>query len=197
LAVISNQTDEQKKNDSAFQSLHALRERWKEGTFREIIDDWKWIFSYSARYKGAIIFYTLLGIVSTSLGLVGSVVSKYLIDIITGHKVEMLAVMIIILIGSSLISLAFNSIINRVSTRLSIYINNDIQADIHARRRPEPFQQRRQYCRDQCDQLAADDHQCSVQIHRDFLRDLVLQQGHGTDRFYQRAVHVHHVQVHH
>lgn len=130
MAKISKEDEEQRKNESAFQSLHALRVRWKDGTFKEIIDDWKWIFTYSARYKGAIIFYTLLGIVSTSLGLVGSIASKYMIDIITGHKVEKLALLIIILIGSSLISLAFNSIINRISTRLSIYINNDIQADI-------------------------------------------------------------------
>ena len=130
MAKYSERTEEEKKNDSAFRSLHILKERWKDGTFSEIVDDWKWIFTYSAKYKGAIIFYTLLGIVSTSLGLVGSIVSKYMIDIITGHKVEKIVLLIILLIGSSLISLAFNSIINRISTRLSIFINNDIQADI-------------------------------------------------------------------
>ena len=39
------------------ESLRILISRWKDGTFREIIDDWKWIFTYSARYKGAIAFY--------------------------------------------------------------------------------------------------------------------------------------------
>ena len=130
MAKFTNQTEEEKKNDSAFQALHALKERWKDGTFGEILDDWKWIFTYSAKYKGAIVFYTLLGIVSTSLGLVGSIVSKHMIDIITGHKIEKLVLLIILLIGSSLISLAFNSIITRISARLSIFINNDIQANI-------------------------------------------------------------------
>ena len=130
MARFTNETEEEKKNASSFQSLHTLKERWKDGTFSEIIDDWKWIFTYSAKYKGAILFYTLLGIFSTSLGLVGSIASKYMIDIITGHKVEKIVLLIILLIGSSLISLAFNSIINRISTRLSIFINNDIQADI-------------------------------------------------------------------
>ena len=55
---------EKQPNSSTFQSLSVLISRWRDGTFREIIDDWKWIFTYSARYKGAIIFYTLLGIVS-------------------------------------------------------------------------------------------------------------------------------------
>ena len=42
----------------SFESLDILIGRWKDGTFSEIIDDWKWIFSYSKKYKGAIVFYT-------------------------------------------------------------------------------------------------------------------------------------------
>lgn len=114
----------------SFESLDILISRWKDGTFSEIIDDWKWIFSYSARYKGAIVFYVFLGILSTSLGLVSSVASKYMIDIITGYKTSKLAVMIVIMVGSALFSLVFDNVISRVSTKLSIYINNDIQADI-------------------------------------------------------------------
>ncbi|MGN0334975.1 MAG: ABC transporter ATP-binding protein [Lachnospiraceae bacterium] len=126
--------DEEKKksegNKAGFESLNILISRWKDGTFSEIIDDWKWIFSYSRRYKGAIIFYTILGIFSTSMGLVSSVAGKYLIDIITGYKIEKLPLLIIIMVGSTLFSLIFGSIISRISARLSIYINNDIQADI-------------------------------------------------------------------
>ena len=61
-------------------SLETLISRWKDGTFWEIIDDWKWIFSYSIRYKGAIAFYIFLGILSTTMGLASSVASKYMID---------------------------------------------------------------------------------------------------------------------
>ena len=118
------------RKNPVFESLDILLSRWKEGTFSEIIDDSKCIFGYSARYKGAIVFYVLLGIFSTSMGLISSVASKYMIDIITGYDTNRLWVMIIIMVGGSLFSLAFNSIISRISTRLSIDINNDIQADI-------------------------------------------------------------------
>lgn len=127
--------EEQKQDNGngrnlGFESLDILIGRWKDGTFSEIIDDWKWIFSYSARYKGAIAFYVVLGILSTSLGLVSSVASKYLIDIITGYKMEKLPFLIAIMVGSTVFSLVFDSVISRISTRLSIDINNDIQADI-------------------------------------------------------------------
>ncbi|MCB6415205.1 ABC transporter ATP-binding protein/permease [Faecalimonas umbilicata] len=111
-------------------SLAMLISHWKNGTFSEIIEDWKWIFHYSIRYKGAIAVYVLLGILSTTLGLVGSVAGKYLIDIITGYQTSKLAVLAVIMAGSSMLSLLFDSLISRVSTKLSILINNDIQADV-------------------------------------------------------------------
>lgn len=122
--------DGKKKSGTSFQSLDTLISRFKDGTFSDIIDDWKWIFHYSARYKWAIVFYVLLGIVSTSLGLISSIAGKYLIDIITGYKTDKLAMLIIIMVGSSVFSLAFQSVISRISAKISIYVNNDIQADI-------------------------------------------------------------------
>lgn len=118
------------KKKISFESLEVLFAKWKDGTFSEIIDDWKWIFSYSKKYKGAIIFYIFLGIISTSMGLISSVAGKYLIDIITGYQTSKLGILIIITLGSAIFSLIFTNVINRISTKLSIYINNDIQADI-------------------------------------------------------------------
>lgn len=126
--------EENKSGDKArslsFESLDILLAKWKDGTFGEIIDDWKWILSYSKKYKGAIVFYTLLGIFSTSMGLVSSVASKYMIDIITGYQTSKLLTMIVIMLGSAAFSLLFSNLISRISTKLSIDINNDIQADI-------------------------------------------------------------------
>ena len=119
-----------KQDTATFASLETLIARWKDGTFQEIIDDWKWIFTYSARYKFAIVFYVFLGIFSTTMGLVSSVAGKYLIDIITGYQTSKLAILIIIMVGSSVASLALDSVLSRITTRLSIFINNDIQADI-------------------------------------------------------------------
>lgn len=125
----------EEKKDAAvtFDSLSALAGKWKDGTIREVIDDWKWIFTYSRRYWKAIVFYLLLGIFSTTLGLVSSVMGKELIDIITGIQTEKLPLLLLIMVGSTLFSLVFDSLLSRVSTKLSIDINNDIQADIFAK----------------------------------------------------------------
>lgn len=52
--------EEVSKNKIAFASISALRKRIKDGTFHEVIEDWKWIFTYSARYKAAIAFFVIL-----------------------------------------------------------------------------------------------------------------------------------------
>ena len=135
MADINNNNDQgndlsQYNLNSSYEAAKALFSSWRDGTFTEILDDWKWIFTYSARYKGAIVFYVLLGIVSTTLGLVGSVASKYLIDIITGYKTEKFALLMVIMIGSTIFSLVISSFLSRITMRLSIDINNAIQADI-------------------------------------------------------------------
>lgn len=121
---------ENNKKPVLSESLSVLLQRWRSGTFGEIFEDWKWIFSYSLRYRGAIAFYVVLGIISTAMSLLSSVVTKYLIDIITGFRSEKLALLIGLMAGSALFSLFFESLVSRISTKLSISINNDIQADI-------------------------------------------------------------------
>ena len=117
-------------NINGSESLRELRKRWKDGTFQEIVDDWKWIFTYSRRYKGAIVFYIFLGILSTTLGLVGAVASKYVIDIITGYQTSKLAILIIVYVGSTLFGLVLNSLLGRIVLKLGIKIGNDVQRDI-------------------------------------------------------------------
>ena len=46
----------QQKDKNAFQTLSVLINKWREGTLYEVFDDWKWILSYSKKYKGAVLY---------------------------------------------------------------------------------------------------------------------------------------------
>ena len=113
--------------------VQTMWDRWSDGTFEDFVDDWKWIFSYSRRYWKAIVFYMLLGIFSSTLSLASSVVSKYLVDIITGKDLSKLWVLVFSMVFSTVFSLVFSSLVSHVSARISIQVNNDIQADIFNR----------------------------------------------------------------
>lgn len=111
-------------------NIQVLLNKVDDGTFRDFWQDWKWIFSFSKRYKKVIALYTLLGAGSTTLGLVSSVVSKYMIDIVTGYRFDMLGVLALVMICSTVLGIVFSSVVNRFAMKLSIYVNNDIQAEI-------------------------------------------------------------------
>ena len=126
-----NETKESKdSNRIAFESLEILVKKWMDGSLKEILDDWKWIFSYSRKYKWAIVYSTFMGIVSSTMGLISSVVSKHLLDIITGYKTEYLWVLITMMVGSTAFSLIIGNWLGRFNLKLSIKINQDIRADI-------------------------------------------------------------------
>ena len=125
-----NEQSKQENTPLGSESLGILRQRWKDGTFREILEDWKWIFTYSKRYKGAIAFYVFLGIFSTTLGLVGAVASKYVIDIITGYQTSRLWLLITVAVSSTIFGLVINSLLSRILLKLGIRIGNDVQRDI-------------------------------------------------------------------
>lgn len=110
--------------------VQTLLDKLDDGTFSTFIDDWKWIFSYSKKYKFAIFFYLLLGIFSSTLSLGSSVVSKYMIDIIVGKKLDQLWLLAFVMIFSTVFSLVFSSLVSRISMKITIFVNNDIQADI-------------------------------------------------------------------
>ena len=94
-----------------------------------MLDDWKWIFSYSHHFKLLIIVYTILGLSSSTLGLVSSVAGKFLVDVIVGHKTDQLAVAALIMVGSAVVSLTFSNLNTWISEKLRVGMTNAIRAD--------------------------------------------------------------------
>lgn len=115
------------------EALGILLGRWRDGTFTEILTDWKWILTYTRRYRRAVWSYTILGVISSTLGLVSAVASKYTIDIITGYDSSQLWFVILVMLLSALIGLLLRSVTSRISTRISLWVNNDIQAEVFDR----------------------------------------------------------------
>ena len=104
--------------------------KWKDGTFQEIFDDWKWILHYSVRYRWTIFFYTFLGTVSTSLGLLSSIAGKFLIYIVSGYQMNKAGMIFGVMAGSFAVSLILNGGISRIMVKLNTNISNDIRADL-------------------------------------------------------------------
>lgn len=114
-------------------NLQILLNKRHDGTFREFLGDWKWIFGFSKRYRGIIVLYTIIGILGSTLSLGAAWVSKLLINIIVGKEVDKLWLLVGAMVGMTVFSLIVSSVNSRLFTRISIRVNNDIQAEIFDR----------------------------------------------------------------
>lgn len=122
----------EKKNSAPLhsESLGMLLKGIRDGSFRGMYADWKWIMRYAKPYKGRIALYTLLGLLCSATGLASSVAGKYVIDIITGFDSSRLWIVAVIMVVGAALSIGFSSLSSWVSAKLGVDINNDIQADV-------------------------------------------------------------------
>ncbi len=111
-------------------TLNELKKRWKDGTFGEIFRDWKWILSYTKRFKGTVALYTILGLLSTTLGLVSSVAGKFLVDVVVGHQTDRLWLAALVMGASALFSLGMSSLTSRLCQKLDVDMTNAIRSDV-------------------------------------------------------------------
>ena len=114
-------------------ALQAILRHIDDGTLSEFFDDWKWIFSFSRKYKWIIVFYTAVGIFGSTLSLGSAWLSRTLINIVVGQQREKLWLLLGAMLGMTAFSLLLSSLNSRIFTRISIYVNNDIQAEIFDR----------------------------------------------------------------
>ena len=114
-------------------NMQKLHDSLRDGTFREFVDDWKWIFSYSKRYRWIVIFYAIVGILGSTMSIGTAYIGRILINIIVEKQQDKLWVLIAAMVGSLVLSLVLSSVNSYISARISIYVNNDMQADIFER----------------------------------------------------------------
>ena len=104
--------------------------RIREGYLKEIYKETVWMYQYVKRYWFSICFYILAGVFSTVMGLGSSVVSKYLIDAVTGVRKDKILLFAVLIIGMTAAGIISNAVISRISARINVVIQNEIQADI-------------------------------------------------------------------
>lgn len=122
----------QNEASSPSETLRTLRQKWHDGTWRGMFEDWRWLLSYTGRYRATVILYMVLGILSSTLGLAGSVAGKYLVDVITGFETSRLLTLAVLTVGFALSGMLCGCFIDRLSAKLGVAITNDIQADLYA-----------------------------------------------------------------
>lgn len=103
----------------------------KANSLSEVLEEVKWIWSYLKRYKGIIAIYFILGLFSSVFSLGGSVLSKYLIDTVTGEDHSSVLLIALLYISFGITRVIFSAVSSRISTKYSTLVTNKIQYEIY------------------------------------------------------------------
>lgn len=111
--------------------LKKIIQRIKDGMLKEMYIEAKWMYKYVDKYKWSVVFYIILGILGTAMGLASSVASKNLIDAVTGYDSGEIGMAAAVIIGMSIGNIVVNAITSRISTKINVKVGNEIRADIY------------------------------------------------------------------
>lgn len=107
--------------------------RIKEGRLKEMIHEIEWIYAYARHYWKEMIFYTALGMGGVVLGLISSLVSRNMVDIVTGMKTGKLLQTFSVMIGMAVAGIVVNQITSYFSNRISYRVDAEIKSDIFSK----------------------------------------------------------------
>lgn len=113
--------------------MHHIREKIREGILYEMLDEAKWILGYSLHYKWQIVWYIALGIFGTGMSLGIGVISKYIIDAVTGYDSSRLFPAAVGFVLLNLFNIGVSAWSGRISAKIRIMVTHEIRADVFGR----------------------------------------------------------------
>lgn len=106
-------------------------EKIKAGKLKELTKQWRWILIYVRRYWLLVGLYTLLSVSGSLLGLGTSLVSRSLVDAVTGYNSQDIIGVAFLYVGVGISQIFIGVIRGRLSLRVSLKITNEIRGDIY------------------------------------------------------------------
>ena len=103
----------------------------KEGKLREVARELMWIYGYGKKHIFAIAIYTALGMSGSLAFLWNSLVSRDLVDMITGHRTGDLLKTFLVMIGIQFMNTSISQTSSFIATKLSLKVESEIKIDLY------------------------------------------------------------------
>ena len=103
----------------------------QEGALREMMRELQWIYQYGLKYKASIFWYICLGAFGIMTGLAGSVISKYIIDAVTGYDSKGLVPAAFAYVFLQLFTIGTRAWSSLISEKIVIKVDQEIRADVY------------------------------------------------------------------
>ncbi len=99
--------------------------------FRSLGNEWKWLVRYASKYRLQIIFYIIIGLLSTAMGLGSNVASKYLIDSVVSHDNDTIVKSAVLAVGLSFMQIFISAAVSRVAGVVGTKISTQIKGGVY------------------------------------------------------------------
>lgn len=111
--------------------IRHIVKRIREGRLTELFAELTWLSVYAKRYWWLIALYTFLMTSGSLLSIGSTVVSKDLVDAVTGHNVADIAYVITLYVGTGIGQILISVIRTRISLRIQLRIQTEIREDVY------------------------------------------------------------------
>ena len=108
-----------------------IKRKIKDGGLRRLGKECAFVWQYIVRYKGAVAFHLLMGVLGIAMSLTGTVASKYLIDAVIGRRDDLIVGAFAAMVGLRVGNILMRAFSSRIGAKLNIRIQNEIQAQVY------------------------------------------------------------------
>ncbi|MGN1479070.1 MAG: ABC transporter ATP-binding protein [Acutalibacteraceae bacterium] len=108
-----------------------IYKKLRVNSLSEIKEELLWVKKYIKKYWKIIVVYFVLGLVSSAMTIGGSVLSKMLIDTVTGYQTSSILTVAVMYAVFGIVSILMTSVSSRISAKYSTKVTNEMQYDIY------------------------------------------------------------------
>ena len=125
--------------------LKRIWQKIKEGNLRQVLSELAWIYGYGKRYRSAVTWYIFLGVLGTGMSLMASVLSKNIVDVVTGFHTGALAPAAVFYVSMQLARIGINAWTGRISAKIEVKVDQEIRAEVYDKIMEADWQAMSQY----------------------------------------------------
>ena len=111
--------------------MEKLLQFFRSRSLREMLQEFAWLSRYSLHYKKEVLWYIFIGVLGTAVSLIGSILSKHIIDAVTGLHTSGIIIALVFFVLMQLFQILVRAVSGRISAQVSIRVNQQITAQVY------------------------------------------------------------------
>ena len=114
--------------------MNTWKAKWaklKNGGLRTFLRELRWVLGYGIKYRWAVALYVFLGLVNIAMSLGASVISKNIVDAVTGYSTTALLPAAVFYGVMQLGRIGLNAWTSRISAKTELKVDQEIRAEVY------------------------------------------------------------------